>query len=247
MEIKKIETPKNLFSLLSANEKSQLHALGKIHVFAKDQYIYQAVKSDKFIYILLDGHAKIFHVSQLGKEVILWFCSEGEMFGLAECLVGEKRKTFAQVSSTTSSVLSIPDVEFKHFLENNPKCAIKIIQLLSDRMCRLSNALLILATENVESRVIHVLNLLAESHGTNDAHFIKIDFHITHQEIADMIGSSRQTVTSTINHFKKQNRLQVKNHHIHLIKDTWFNSRQSTTPLSLKHAANKQKSLSTFA
>ena len=210
----------SLFSSLSLAEKQKLLSLGKTDSFTKDQYIFQAHNPGKSIYILIGGHAKVFHVSETGKEVILWFCLPGEVFGLAECLSGGQRKVYAQACSHVS-VIAIPESEFNQFLASHSKLALDVIQLLSNRLRILSKTLLSVSTDDAESKIVHIINRLSQCYGTLHDDIVEINFSITHQEIGDMIGVSRQTVTTIINQLKKQKSLFVKDHKIHLINSHW--------------------------
>ena len=218
----------NLFSGLKLSEKQALLSMGRTYSFTKDQYIFQAHNPGKSIYLLIGGHAKVFHVSETGKEVILWFCLPGEVFGLAECLNGGLRKVYAQACSH-ATVIAIPENEFNQFLSSNSNLAIELIQLLSNRLRILSNTLLSVSTDDAESKIKHVINRLAQCYGTRHNNEIEINFTITHQEIGDMIGVSRQTVTTIINNLKKQNILFIKNHKIYLIHSQWSKSESFET------------------
>jgi len=227
----------NLFSKLNSSEKKQLIRLGKKYTIQKDQYVFQAHNPGKSIYLLVGGHAKVFHVSATGKEVILWFCLPGEVFGLAECLSGDQRKVYAQACSDTT-VIAIPENEFNTFIASDAKIAKEVIELLSNRLRILSKTLLSVSTDDAESKVTHIINRLSSCYGILNDNELKIDFCITHQEIADMIGASRQTVTSTISRFKKQGLLFVDNHKIHLNLPLWKKHRgKNDEKYSIKYIA----------
>jgi len=208
------------YALFSPEDTYRLFLLGKKQVFNKDEFIFHATGEKRYIHILLKGQAKIFHASSNGKDVILWFCLPGEICGLAECFNDASRKVFAQACSQTT-VLSISEMEFRKFLTSCPNSAIKLIELLSQRMRILSNTVLSLATEDVEARIKQIIVRLSKCYGVNNGSTTKVDFSITHQEIADMIGASRQTVTTVINQLKKQNLISTKQHKFHINHKHW--------------------------
>ena len=229
----------SLFSGLSKTEHKKLISIGKKNIFKKDDYIFQANNPGKNIYVLIDGHAKVFHVSETGKEVILWFCLPGEVFGLAECLNGGKRKVYAQACSP-SVAIAVPESDFNHFLSTNHQLSFELIQLLSNRLRILSNTLLSVSTDDAECRIKHIIERLSQCYGTLSNNIVAIDFSITHQEIGDMIGISRQTVTTIINQLKRNNVLFVYNHKIHLIHSNWI---KSLNPSQTRQNVNSIKNL----
>ena len=86
-------------------------------------------------------------------------------------------------------------------------------------MRALGDMLLNLASDDVMSRLIKLLTRLCSRYGKHEGNNIILDIPLTHQEIADMIGASRQTVSSSISALKRQGYLDIENHCIH-IKDS---------------------------
>ncbi|MFN2348829.1 MAG: Crp/Fnr family transcriptional regulator, partial [Thioalkalivibrio sp.] len=106
-------------------------------------------------------------------------------------------------------------------LMDHPETAMRVIELLSCRMRLLGDMLLNLATEEVESRVIKLLIRLAARYGTTQANGVcHMELHLTHQEMADMIGTSRQSVTTVLNMLKRQGLVAVGRHGIEIPSQT---------------------------
>lgn len=211
----------NFFASLPLLDRKKLYSLGKKQNFQKDEFIFCAPEGDRQVHILLSGHAKIFHASPAGKEIILWFCLPGEVFGLAETLCHQPRKAFAQACNNIS-VISLSDKDFKQFICESPSASTLVMQLLATRLRLLSESLLSIATEDAESRLNSILVRLACCYGEKIGSDTAINFPITHQEIADMIGASRQTVTSLLNQMKKKGLIYSDKHKIHLRRNKSF-------------------------
>jgi CRP/FNR family transcriptional regulator len=226
---------------LSEPEKQQLFAVGVKRTFRKDDMVFNVGASSEDIYILIDGRIKIYELSQEGKEVILWFCFPGELFGLGEVMCRrnqDKREVNAQACSYTE-VLVVKYADFVQYLMTMPATAMRVIDLLCYRLRELGDVLLNLASEDVTSRVIKLITRLSARYGKRMGDSIYLDIPLTHQEMADMIGTSRQTVTTVLGALKRKGILRVEHRTIFIQNFEWIENITGRTPAS-------QASLSVF-
>ncbi len=203
--------PSDFLSQMPDRDREELLSRADQCEYEKGQYIFQAGDPGNHVYILDDGRAKIFQVSAQGKEMILWFCLPGEVFGLTEVLRGGVREVHAQ-ACTPCSVYAISRKKFQSFLMDYPATSQQIIELLSCRMRVLGHMMMNLATDDVASRIVKLMMRLAARYQGDDRREISLDIPLTHQEIADMIGASRQTVTSVLGELRRRGILQVEGH-----------------------------------
>ena len=208
---------------LSQQDRAELFALGCKKSFAKDEMIFHVGSSSDDVFILLDGRVKIYELSAEGKEVILWFCFSGEIFGLAEVLRREDREVNA-LSCSSAEVLSIKRSDFQSFLRTHPDVSQLVIELLSGRLRELGDVLLNLASDDVTSRVIKLITRLGARYGKPNGEGVFLDIPLTHQEMADMIGTSRQTVTTVLGNLKKQGVLRTEQRTIYIQNAQFFES-----------------------
>ena len=169
------------------------------------------------VFIIKTGRIKIYEISDTGKQIILWFCFPGEIFGLAELNINNDRKIYAE-SCNTSELLSIHRNDFSQFLFNHHTVTLYLIDLLSYRMQLLAEQLLNCTSDDVTTRLIKLLNRLSR-YASSSGHSYK-DLKLTHQEIADMLGASRQTITSTISHLKKSGVIENNKGSLRLLEQT---------------------------
>lgn len=216
-----IKIKSDFFETISTEEQIQLFKIGKKCRFEKDGMVFQAGSASDDVYILLDGRVKIFELSADGKEVILWFCFTGELFGLAEVLCREHREVNAQACSTVE-LLTIKHADFQHFLLAHPSAALRVIELLSGRLRELGDMLLNLASDDVSSRVMKLITRLAARYGRAHGDGVYLDIPLTHQEMADMIGTSRQTVTTVLGGLKKKGILRTEQRTIFIQNVDWI-------------------------
>jgi CRP/FNR family transcriptional regulator len=185
----------------------------KLH-FEKGDYIFQSGDPGKYVYILTQGRAKITQLSSAGKEMILWFCLPGEMFGLADLPRGGSREVSAQACSE-AEVLAVKRESLNQFLMNSPNTSSQVIELLSYRMRVLGHVMMNLAADDVTSRIIKLILRLGARYPDCDSE-TQLDYPMTHQEMADMIGTSRQTVTSVLGQLRKKGVLSMDHHCIRI-------------------------------
>lgn len=209
------QPPSDLWGKLSDSARSELLDLGQTREYGKGEHVFQAGSPGLHIYLLLDGRAKIYKLSDSGKEVILWFCLPGEIFGLTDVVLGTPREVSAQMC-TAARVYQVPRVAFNRFLVEHPVIALQVIDLLSCRLRVLGDMLLNLTADDVTSRIIKLMLRLCNRYGQNaqsDAN-IEVSIPLTHQEIADMVGATRQTVSSTISQLTRKGILRMRNRHL---------------------------------
>ncbi|MDH5326361.1 MAG: Crp/Fnr family transcriptional regulator [Gammaproteobacteria bacterium] len=222
----KLFTPsfsKDFFSSIGNKGSSDLLAIGVKRLFRKDEMIFHVGSSSDDVYILLNGRVKVFELSQEGKEVILWFCFPGELFGLSEVMRRDHRLVNA-LACCPVEVLAIKQADFEQYLYANPASAMQVIELLSSRLRELGDVLLHLASDDVTSRVVKLIARLANRYGTCNSKGIRLDIPLTHQEMADMIGASRQTVTTVLGALKKQGLLRTEQRTIYIENLQWIES-----------------------
>lgn len=213
----------NFLSSLSKRETDALllHAR-RVDLEPRDQ-LFRAGDPSNDLYLVASGCIRLFQVSSTGKETILWFSFPGEIFGIAELLRGSNREIYAEANDV-SHVYAINYADFKAFLGTHPEAAMRAIAILSARVRSIGHALAGLATDNVETRIARLLLKFAtvssvphcgDSGGSQE---LCVNIRLTHQDIANLIGASRQTVTTTLAELKKSGTLRQVDRHIHIVE-----------------------------
>lgn len=211
--------PSNFWGRLPDASRTALASRGNIVRFKKGAPIFRAGGCGEHVYILTEGRVKVYALSPLGRAVILWFCLPGEMFGLAEMTRGGERVVYAEACADVETVM-IPCDRFRAFLECDATVAMLVVDMLSCRLRGLTDTVLNLISDDVTTRLVKLLLRLDQRYGVpmNDGGR-RFEIPLTHQEMADMIGSTRQSVNEAINRLKQQGVLTVSAHRIHLRDD----------------------------
>ena len=213
----------DFFSRLGGTEKEQLYKLSARKHFLKDETICTLGKSNEEIFILVTGRVKIFELTAEGREIILWFCASGELIGIADALTSNEigsRRIIAQSCGYTE-LLSINYQDFLQFVKDYPRVSLPLLQLLSYRLQEISEVLSDVTSVDVTSRVIKLLHRLGERHGRKVENGLFMELPVTHQEMADMIGASRQTVTTVLGDLRRRGYIQMEHRTIFIRDRDW--------------------------
>jgi CRP/FNR family cyclic AMP-dependent transcriptional regulator len=205
--------PTDFVQHLKANDLAELEALGRRERFARNDFVFSAGGPGRTVYFLRSGRVKIFQPSAPGREVILWFCLPGEIFGLAEVARGGGRSVSA-VACEPCEVLCVAQEQFMAFVEERPRVAMLSMQVLSSRLRVLGEMHANLVSDDVDTRVAKLILRLAARHGARRGTELVLALPLTHQEIADMVGTTRQTVTSCLGNLKRRGVLSIDSHRL---------------------------------
>jgi CRP/FNR family transcriptional regulator len=208
--------PSDFLGSLHEAEREALHALGTHRNYAKGEAVFRVGDPGAHVYFLETGRVKIFQPSESGREVILWFCLPGEIFGLAEVARGGGGRVVSAQACEASRVLAVSQDAFRGFVASRPRAALLSMQVLSSRLRGLSDVMVNLIADDVDTRIAKLILRLGARYGRREGRVIHLDLPLTHQEIADMVGTTRQTVTSVLSRLKKQGVLSIDTHRIHI-------------------------------
>jgi len=213
----------NFLSNLSPEETQDLLKCSRHRILESRDQLFCAGDSSNDVYIVASGCIRMFQISPAGKETILWFSFTGEIFGMAELWRGNDRQIYA-VANEATQIYSINRSDFINFLGTHPEAAMKAIGILSARVRSLGHILVGLTSDKVETRIARLLTRFAAvSSGarccpSSDKGELCVNVRLTHQDIANLIGASRQTVTSTLAYLRKQGAIRKVNQHIHIVR-----------------------------
>ncbi len=185
----------SLFAALSDEELSSLVTLASEHRYAPGEPIFWEGDTSDWLYIVGEGRVKVAKYTSSGKELIVAIFGPSNAFGEVAVFDGIPYPASASAVEDTT-VLRIRRDDLLGFLGQNPSVALKIINLLGSRLREAHDRLRDMAGERVEQRIANVLMMLSAKMGS------QIPF--TRQEIADMSGTTTETVIRTTTRFKDQ-------------------------------------------
>ncbi len=207
-----------LFSSMPQEDQDFLARSALRRTCPRGQLIHSPGDRGDVINYLESGRVKVYNLSACGKEIIYRFCQPGSFFGIAEIFGGEEREVFAEAVEDCI-VLAIERSHFEQLIRRNPGIAILVIGILGSRIRQAHQAIKHFVVCDVRSRLAQLLIKLAQLNGSPAPDGgIALQHKFTHQEMANMIGAIRQTVTEIINEFKKQGHIRCDHGKIVLVK-----------------------------
>lgn len=192
------------FKLFQALTKEQLAKLGsyfkKSFFNKKEQIAFPDSRMD-YIYLVRTGRVKVSYLSPDGKEITVTILHPGDIYSLHS----EANSTVLEAAE----ILYISADDFKTIISENPELTLNIIKILGTILKNTNDALLNLAFKEVNSRLASQLLKMAREEGIPDQEGIVLKMGLTHEELATLINSTRQTVTTILNRFEKDKLIRL--------------------------------------
>ena len=178
-----------IFSSLDHAELDELARLSVERSFNEGDFIFWEEDAPELFYIIAQGRIKVIKHASSGKEFIVAFFSEGDMFGEVAVFENKPYPASAQAIAETK-VVGIKQADFLKFLSQRPQVALRIINILGGRLREAQTRLSDFAGERVDQRVFRILLMLYSKIGK--------ELPFTRQEIADMAGTTTETAIRII-------------------------------------------------
>ena len=173
-------------------------------VYKKGEYIYLQNDDANKIFLITEGRVKIGAHAKNGKEITKAILSEGEVFGELSVIGVSKRRDYAlAMEDTMMCVLSV--TMMKSLLKDHSPLNLFFMNLIGSRALEMERRLESLVFKDSRTRVIDFLLELAEKKGKPVGYETIVRRFLTHQEIANLTATSRQTVTTILNDLRSQN------------------------------------------
>lgn len=212
-----------LFSGLSSQDKDKLASLlSEINV-KKKELVYNTGDRAETLYILKKGRIKITRLSEDGKELTVDILEAGDIFGEMTLAGEEERETIA-VALEDSLICAIKREDFEDFFSKIPHLSLTMTKWMGLRLRKVENRLENMIFQDVRSRILSILRELAQKYGEPVRAGRKISIRLSHQEIANLIGVSRETVSRELNNLKKNGDILIENKDIILPLRNLFQS-----------------------
>ena len=199
----------SIFSDLQEAAAIQILGRFQIRTFKKDNLIVSQDSPGDALFVLLEGRVKVVLYGENGREIILKLLNAGDFFGEMSILDGEKRSANV-IAMEGTTVCSLSREDFIEHLREHPDTAFNILGIMSRRLRYADQLIGNLTLLDVYARLAQVLIDLAteEKDERTSGHWIKK--RPTHQDLANMIGTSRETVSRAIGEFQRRGLIQIE-------------------------------------
>lgn len=204
-----VKERKPIFRDLTASARRQLESIKFRKVYSKGALIFVQGQPSKNVYLVTEGKVKLSTCSCVGKVMILQIAGPGDMFGLSAALSKTEYETSAEALETCH-VECIDTPDFIRFLRSSPEAGLVVANQLSRNYQKAHRQICALGlSDSVFDRIARLL-LNWSSGEPNGELDVPINNFFTHEEIACMIGSSRETVTRTLKAFKERDLITIR-------------------------------------
>jgi CRP-like cAMP-binding protein len=155
------------------------------------------------MFIVNGGRIKISKVTRDGKALTLNYVGPSEVFGETCLIEGGPREEMAEAMEN-SMITELERNDVEKLLQAHAPLGFQLTRILAQRRRELENKLETLVFRDVTSKLAELLLSLAEEYGVEDSRGTMVALKITHQELANLIGSTRETVSLTLSQFKRK-------------------------------------------
>lgn len=185
--------------------------------FKKSEYVYMPEEHADKIYFISEGRVKIGSYSDTGKEITKSILGQGEVFGELSLVGEDKRKDFAVAMEETSVCIMSVD-QMKGMMRDHSTLSLFMMKIMGSRVLEMENRLESLVFKDSRTRIVEFLEELANKKGQRVGYEMLVRKFLTHQEIANLTATSRQTVTTVLNELRNKNVLTFNRQRL-LIRD----------------------------
>ena len=199
-------------SLFSGLKEDELDALAEVtarKTFQRHSVILLAEEEGNSLFIIQKGRVKVSILSEDGREIVLTLLGDGEFFGEMSLLDGLPRSaTVIALEDTEALMLRREDL--LRLIERTPQIAIKLMAELTIRLRKTDQKIESLALLDVAGRIASAVLQLASDEGEETPEGLVIYNHPTQQLLANMTGSTRETVSRVLKRFRKEGYMASK-------------------------------------
>src|SRR6056297_730247 len=192
------------FSHLNENELSIIEDIKRLKKIKKDEIIFFEGERGEYIYIIKKGKVKMLKMDQNGDEQILNIFKKDDL--LAEVIIFDKDNYPATaIALSNVEVYAINSHKLSKIFLNHPQITVKVMKVMSRRLRRAQQNIRDFGLKDSKSRLASLLYHLGERHGDRKENEISISLFLTQKELANMIGTTRETVSRSLKNIEKQN------------------------------------------
>lgn len=207
----------DLFERLRPEQIARLESRCQSRKFARGSLLYLPSDRGDSVLLVTSGRVKLYHLTADGKQALLALIDPGEVFGELALFDQGPREEFAEAMEATTVVL-IPRDEVQRLMQEHPTVSLEVTRLMGMRRRRVERRLKSLLYRSNRERLIHLLLDLAEKYGRPAPDGLHLGIRLSHQELASMIGSTRETVTVLLGELQSEGSLAIQRRRIILLQ-----------------------------
>ncbi len=181
-----------------------------VELFERGKTIFFPGDPAERVYFLMKGAVKLSRVYEAGEEITVALLRENSVFGVLSLITGQKSDRFYHaVAFTPVELVSVPIEQMEKALKESPDLSMMLLRGLSLRVLQTEMMIETLAHRDMGSRLVSFLLILCRDFGVPTTDGIMIDLKLSHQAIAEAIGSTRVTVTRLLGDLRQDKMISI--------------------------------------
>ena len=202
-----------LFKSLSHEELTELAGLTITRTFSRGSVVIVAEDEGEAFFIIRKGRVKVNLLHEDGREVILSMLGKGDVFGELALLDGRPRSANV-VTLEETELIMLRRPEFLQLVNKKPGIIMGLLDELASRLRKTDHQISGLALLDATSRISRTLVRMAAEHGVETVEGVLLEHKITHQQLANMSGTTRETVTRVLKRLESQGYITIRERQI---------------------------------
>jgi len=182
----------------------------------KKQPVYLQGDPSENLYFLKEGRVKISRLDESGKEITLTLLEPGEIFGELGLFDDSPRETTA-VALEDSLICMMRRGDFEKMIADRSDLSFKLSKLMGLRLRQIENRIEELMFRDVPSRLARLILRLVDQHPREMRRGLRINIKLSQQELANLIGATREMTSSVLNSFKKSGLIDIEQKYIYIV------------------------------
>ncbi len=198
----------SIFSILEEPQLKEITDKINRRAYKKGEMIFfEGEMSDK-LYVINSGKVKIFKYTKEGKEQILYIVSSGDFLGDLSLLKKDEFKFNAEALEDVN-ICELTKDDFDKVVKQNPEIALKILEILYERISKLENLVQSLSTKDIETRISGLLLGLIKDFGIPENGLIRLELPLSREDMANYIGVTRETISRKLNSMQEEGIIEL--------------------------------------
>lgn len=200
---------------LTEEEKNLFRKHGVPVSYMKRRIIYASAEPAEKVYLIEQGWVSIYRLTRDGQRITVALRCCGDLFGLTGVLYGGEHFNYAE-TLTHATIIQVSADQLREIAGEYPALYPQLGALLAQRAVEAEDVICDLTTYQVSQRLALLLLRMAQRYGNATADGVMLDLRLTHEDLADMIGTSRPTVTSVLKTFREEKSIHLDGHGIQI-------------------------------
>jgi len=191
-----------VFQDLTPREMQELNRITTMSHVPRGRVFYRPEEPGEVLFILKEGRVQLYRISPEGKKLVITTLGPHTLFGEMALLGAKMHNTFAEaIEDCLICVMSRTDLE--RLILNKPQVALRILEVTGKRLREAEERLENMAFKGIPARLASLLLRLAEEQGSDEIS------GLTHQDLAESVGTYRETATQVLNDLKSQGLIDI--------------------------------------